>query len=80
MSHRINKNKKLVEGMIHSLAAKYKVTSKSITEFIVRRLMDDHDILDFQKGLIPEEALKLHVKVWMQNGMPDYRNGKTESI
>ena len=77
MSIRINKNKKLAEGMIHSLACKYKVNIKLITEFIVARLMDDQDILDFQKGLLSDEVLKLHVKVWVKSGMPDYRHGKT---
>ena len=29
-----------------------------------------------QNGLISEESLLTNVKVWIENGMPDYANGK----
>jgi len=29
-------------------------------------------------GLVPVDTLICHVRVWMENGMPDYANGHTE--
>ena len=45
---------------------------------ISTRLLSREDKDDMLNGLLPIEALETHVKVWMDNGMPDYANGKTE--
>jgi hypothetical protein len=47
-------------------------------ELISTRLLSKEDKDDMLNGLIPIETLILHVKVWMQNKMPDYANGHTD--
>lgn len=42
---------------------------------ITTRLLDAQDKKDLQDGKIPIESLITHVKVWKENGMPDYTNG-----
>jgi hypothetical protein len=44
-------------------------------KLISTRLLSKEDKQDMLNGLIPDEALECHVKVWMDNGMPDYANG-----
>lgn len=45
-------------------------------ELISNRLLSKEDKEDMLKGLIPLESLILHVKVWRDNGMPNYASGK----
>ncbi len=47
-------------------------------ELISTRLLSDDDKKDMRKGLLPVESLITHVKVWIENGMPDYANGQKE--
>lgn len=47
-------------------------------ELISTRLLSDEDKQDMLNGLVPVDVLLLHVKVWIQNGMPDYAHGKFE--
>lgn len=42
------------------------------------RLLSPDDKQDMLNGLIPDEALEVAVKCWMEAGMPDYANGLTE--
>jgi len=42
---------------------------------IATRLLSQEDKDDMLKGLISDEALEAHVKVWMEFGMCDYANG-----
>jgi len=44
-------------------------------DLISTRLLSDDDKKDMLSGLIPEESLLLHVKLWKEAGMPDYANG-----
>ena len=45
---------------------------------ISTRLLSKDDKDDMLNGLIPDESLETAVKVWMDNGMPDYANGSDE--
>ena len=45
-------------------------------ELISTRLLSKEDKQDMLEGLISVEELLSHVKVWVQNGMPDYVNKK----
>lgn len=45
---------------------------------ISTRLLSKADKEDMLNGLLPDEALEFHVKVWMKAGMPDYANGLTD--
>ena len=44
---------------------------------IVERLMSEEDKEDMRNGDLPIEALECHIRVWMDNGMPDYAHGLT---
>lgn len=46
-------------------------------KLIATRLLDDDDKNDMMYGFINIEELELAVKVWMDNGMPDYVEEKT---
>ena len=46
-------------------------------ELISTRLLSKDDKDDMRKGLIPIDSLLMHVRVWVQNDMPDYANGHT---
>jgi hypothetical protein len=46
---------------------------------IATRLLSDEDKEDMVNGLIPLDALETHVKVWMDNKMPDYVNGLSDA-
>jgi hypothetical protein len=47
-------------------------------DLISMRLLSKEDKQDMLKGYVPIESLIAHVKIWLQNGMPDYANGLTE--
>lgn len=49
-------------------------------ELISTRLLSKEDKQDMLDGLLTIESLMAHVKVWIQNGMPDYANGDTEPM
>jgi hypothetical protein len=49
-------------------------------DLISTRLLSKEDKQDMLKGLVPIESLIAHVKIWIQNGMPDYANGHTEPM
>lgn len=40
--------------------------------------MSPEDKEDMLNGLISDESLECHVKVWIENKMPDYANGHTD--
>ncbi len=46
-------------------------------ELISTRLLSESDKQDMLLGLVPVESLITGVKIWMENGMPDYANGNT---
>lgn len=45
---------------------------------ISTRLLSDDDKQDMINSLISQDELETAVKVWMNNNMPDYANGKLE--
>lgn len=47
-------------------------------ELITKILLSDDDKKDMLNGDLNFETLALHVKVWVKNRMPYYRNGKFE--
>lgn len=47
-------------------------------KLISTRLLSNDDKHDMLNGLVTDEALLCHVKCWMQAGMPNYAEGKTE--
>ena len=46
---------------------------------IATRLLNDCDKMDMMEGKTEISSLEQMVKVWCDNGMPDYAHGKTES-
>jgi hypothetical protein len=64
---------KACKAIIIRVARKLNVEARLITT----RLMSEEDKDDMRAGLLPIEALEAHIKVWMDNGMPDYAHGKT---
>lgn len=47
---------------------------------IATRLLSEDDKQDMVNGDVPMEALECAVKVWMENGMPDYAHGLTDPM
>lgn len=47
-------------------------------ELISTRLLSKQDKQDMLDGLVPDEALYVATKAWLDAGMPDYANGHTE--
>lgn len=47
-------------------------------QLVVTRLLSEDDKNDMRNGDLPIESLECHIKVWVDNGMPDYAHGKTE--
>lgn len=47
-------------------------------ELISTRLLSVDDKKDMLAGKLSIESLIIHVKVWIEAGMPDYANGKFE--
>jgi len=62
------------KSKLFMLGIKYGVSPTLIST----RLLSPEDKEDMLNGLISDEALDCHVKVWKENGMPDYANGKTD--
>jgi uncharacterized protein YaeQ len=49
-------------------------------KLIATRLLSEDDKQDMLNGDLPAEALECAVKVWIENGMPDYANGNTDPM
>lgn len=64
------------KDIIRRLGKRLNVEPKLITT----RLMSDEDKQDMRDGNLPIKSLEVHIKVWISNGMPDYRHGKTEPL
>ena len=47
-------------------------------KLISLRLLSKEDKEDMLNGLLTDDALECHVKVWISNKMPDYANGNTD--
>lgn len=47
-------------------------------ELISNRLLSPADKKDMLNGELPVDSLITHVKIWVENKMPDYVNGKRE--
>lgn len=47
---------------------------------IATRLLSEDDKQDMVNGDLPLDALECHIKVWKDNGMPDYAHGKTDPM
>lgn len=62
---------KICKEIIKTLAKKCNVDPK----LIVTRLMSEEDKEDMRNGLLPIDSLELHVRVWIEKGMPDYAHG-----
>ena len=60
--------------LIKRIAKKYNIDPK----LIVTKLMSEEDKHDMRHGDLPYDALECHVKVWIENGMPNYREGINE--
>jgi uncharacterized protein YaeQ len=58
------------KSIIRRIALRLGVDAKLITT----RLMSEDDKNDMRKGDISKVVLELHVKLWIENGMPDYVN------
>lgn len=61
------------KALIIRVAKEFNVEAKLITS----RLMSEDDKNDMRNGDLPLDALKCHVKVWIENGLCDYAHGKT---
>lgn len=59
---------------LFNLGIKYGVSPRLISE----RLLSPEDKEDMLNGLISDEALDCHVKVWKENGMCNYADGTGE--
>lgn len=48
-------------------------------QLIATRLLTEEDKNDMRQGNLSIEVLEDHIKVWIENGMPDYAHGKHET-
>ena len=48
-------------------------------ELISINLLSKEDKQDMLNGLLPDEALLLHVKCWIEAGMPNYNSSELPS-
>lgn len=64
--------KEQCRSMIFKTGLKLGVSPKLIAE----RLLSDDDKEDMLEGRLKQDVLEVAVKVWKDNGMPDYRNAK----
>lgn len=64
------------KDIIRRLAKRHEVEARLITT----RLISDEDKQDMREGNLTAKSLDCHIKVWKQNGMPDYRQGKNEPL
>lgn len=72
----IKKTDEACKNIIRHIATKLNVEAKLITT----RLMSEEDKNDMRKGDLPANVLELHVKLWINSGMPDYAHGLTEPM
>ena len=63
--------KQQCQKKLFHLGIKLGVSPKLISERLLS-IDDKHDMLN---GLLADDALECHVKVWMTQGMRDYANG-----
>lgn len=66
--------KEQCQKKLFNLGIKLGVSPKLIST----RLLSKEDKEDMLNGLLSDDALECHVKVWKDAGMPDYANGLTE--
>lgn len=69
--------KSLTERECQSLITKAAIEVGVSPKYISTRLLDENDKDDMRNGLISYEVLLLHVRVWVNAGMPDYAHGNT---
>jgi hypothetical protein len=58
----------ICKKIIRKIAVKYGIEPRLIAE----RLLSDDDKQDLRDGNLLLEALDLHIRVWISNGLPDY--------
>jgi hypothetical protein len=63
--------KEQCQKKLFNLGIKLGVSPKLIST----RLLSAEDKEDMQNGLLPDDALELHVKLWKEHGMCYYSNG-----
>lgn len=59
-------------NIVQDIAKKYCIDAA----LIHNKLLSNEDKDDFHAGNLPLSALDLHVKVWIEKGMPDYAHGE----
>jgi hypothetical protein len=62
--------------IIRRLSKKYCIKPNAITE----KLLSEEDKEDMRNGNLSIEALEAHIKVWVANGMPNYRNPNSDGL
>ncbi len=67
-----NKCKDIIKFLARKLGADPKL--------IVTRLMSEDDKNDMRNCDLPVRSLECHIKVWMENGCPDYVNVENSSV
>lgn len=61
------------KNIIISLARKLGINPRLVTT----RLMSDEDKNDMRNGDVPIKMLELYLKLWIEEGLPNHREGKT---
>lgn len=69
--------KSLTDRECQSLITKAAIEVGVSPKYISTRLLDENDKNDMRDGLISYEVLLLHVRLWVNAGMPDYAHGNT---
>lgn len=67
-------NKEDCQNILKEIGLALRVNPKLIST----RLLSKDDKDDMVQGLIPLDSLVTGVRVWIENGMPDYANGLYE--
>jgi len=44
-------------------------------KLVISRLLSEEDKVDMKAANLPLEALRCHIRAWMDNDMPDYVKG-----
>ena len=57
--------------ILGKLGKKFKVDPS----LIATRLLSEDDKQDMRNGNLPIQALEIHIKLWMDSGMPDCAHG-----
>jgi len=68
------KTKKECQSIIFKIGIELGISPKLIAE----RLLSAEDKDDMMNGLLTVDALKTHITIWIENGMPDYVQGVFE--